>query len=378
MYKFVKLLIFVLLFQLVSAKEMAIEPVTSFIPDANTRKPIYESVEKAKGSICLIKAGTKGERKGTGVLIKPKLVVTSMHTFKANQYSNIIGPEDIKVAFGVIQGELSTITNWVEVEAVEPYPNNNDANSIYKDFVVLKLKEDATTKGGEVVDVHWKWGLGTETRSVQSKKGFILHFPVLLENGEPVFDKFDMQISYAVSSDAAVLRPNIFLGYNHPMMFSWSVFKEFNGSSGGGMFDDDGNLLGIIKGRQNSETDYYREEKESKVIIIPIDYIIDNSSGSKSARDEFNMSSTKTIPDELNQFIYTIVHSGSDLDAPENSSHFGPTLQQQGQTYSFDLSPMVRGASDGIYQIRLIVQLSCNEAYNLFVSAQRTYILSVF
>lgn len=86
MYKISRCLAFLLLFKLVSAKETAIEPVTSFVPDANTRKPLKVSVEKAKGSICIIKAGTKGERRGTGVLIKPDLVVTSMHTFQATAF----------------------------------------------------------------------------------------------------------------------------------------------------------------------------------------------------------------------------------------------------------------------------------------------------
>lgn len=355
MYKFISYLIVLFLFKFIAAREMAVEPVTSFVPDASTRKPLAASIAKAKGAICVIKAGVNGERRATGVLIKPTLVVTSMHTFQATSSSGIVGPSDTKVAFGVVQGNMNTISNWIAVESIEPYPNNNDAVSVHKDFVVLKLKEDATLKGGNVVGVHWKWGLDSKGASVESKKGFILHFPILLNSlGSTDFDKLDMQISYAVSTDVPVLRPNIFLGLQHPMLFSWPIFKEFPGSSGGGLFDDDGNLLGIVKGRQYSTKNI--SEGPKNVTIVPIDYIVDNTSGSSMARSAFQGS--KTIPDAVNHFIYTVVNSGSELDAPENSIHFGPTFQSSGQSYSFELSSMVRGAIDGVYKINLAFQLS--------------------
>lgn len=321
-------------------------------------RPLDASVKTAKQSVCLVKyniPNTNSVGVGTGILIKPNLVVSSMHVIASTGAHPAAEPEQLEVIFGYYYDEEPSETS-IGVTSISPDPYIGEP-PVVKDFVLLELAEDATTKGAEVAPVAWDWGTGASSKVTQAQCAFLLHH----------MDGGPMQISHPTGFQDASVAPNITEGgARYPFRLDLTVYSRGLGSSGGGVFNDDGELVGIERGKRSGALSV----KDNLVIALPIDYIIDKNHGSTLAKSAFNTWNKETIPSGIwdKAYIFVLCDELTDGEHEPTSPHLSETLKWYRITPDEELTVDIAqiGATaplPGTYEVEIFARASVTAAF---------------
>ena len=174
-------------------------------------------VEKAKNSMCIVTIKNSNNKivEGSGFLITPTCVVTAMHAFEKENWSDGIIPSASLSSVKFINYDKTFEIESFEIDP-KPFFDSGDKIPSHLDFVVLKLKSDPTSVSVgkvQVAEIQWDWGLSeVKNKSItpKSDKAFILH-----QGLDPVdVSKHTWCISYANEKNDYTWTPN----YYHPFL----------------------------------------------------------------------------------------------------------------------------------------------------------------